>query len=524
MTTTLTYLGHAGFLFETEKAAVLIDPWLNPAGAFLGTWRQLPPNEHCLEWAARKMQEKPVLVYVTHEHEDHYDEKTLKALLPLAKGIVVPNYENGFFRNLIRKNLGIAPQLLAENTPEHFHDIELKIFIDESGINRDSAIFLKSADLTFLDANDCKIFDRAKWLLEKCGPIDILSSQFSGANMHPICYDMSEQAYREISRQKRMRKFVAVRDFIKDLNPRYYIASAGPAVFPYPQHEALNFEEKNIFPKWWEFKDFLNRKSDPVQFVALDVLGTAVAGKGGEIAFQGLAQKTSDAEIMAMVQWYRQLDEKTPPLPAIPETDVFAFVEDELNRKIDVLKANPGIKIDSPLYIDIQKDDGESVIYCLHPERQRLEKSSREAIVPPYYLHTTHVHSLQKFMHSGKGWGTYFLSFLFRSKRDPDVFDTALGTFFVSNDAADLDFGLKKILHFRNSDEYITLESPDKGSTVTCRRYCPHQGADLTYATFDGKYVICPRHQWRFNCENGGKADNSNDTLDATITKCSVTA
>ena len=43
--TTLTYLGHACFLFETRAAACLIDPWLSPKGAFLGAWRQLPPND-----------------------------------------------------------------------------------------------------------------------------------------------------------------------------------------------------------------------------------------------------------------------------------------------------------------------------------------------------------------------------------------------------------------------------------------------------------------------------------------------
>src|SRR5690606_15844771 len=113
--TTLTYLGHASFFFETEKAACLIDPWFNPRGAFLGTWRQLPPNDHCLSWVLEKMKQKPVLVYVTHEHEDHYDEKTLHEILPHAAAFCVPDYENDFLKNLIARNLGVAPKLVAED-------------------------------------------------------------------------------------------------------------------------------------------------------------------------------------------------------------------------------------------------------------------------------------------------------------------------------------------------------------------------------------------------------------------------
>jgi len=148
--TILTYLGHACFFFETERAACLVDPWLSPTGAFLGTWRQMPPNDHCLQWVLEKMNKKPVLVYVTHEHGDHYDEETLEKLLPYASELCIPDYENAFFKNHIEKRLGIRPRLLAEDDPQKFYDIQFKIFIDESGINRDSAIFFKSKDLRFL--------------------------------------------------------------------------------------------------------------------------------------------------------------------------------------------------------------------------------------------------------------------------------------------------------------------------------------------------------------------------------------
>ena len=108
---------------------------------------------------------------------------------------------------------------------------------------------------------------------------------------------------------------------------------------------------------------------------------------------------------------------------------------------------------------------------------------------------------------------------MFRNKHEPDVYDSIRNIFFVANDADDFAFGLQKLTQFRDNNEYITLESSDRRSTVTCKRFCPHQGGDLKYAWFDGRFVICPRHQWRFDCENGGEADQSGDTIDATIAK-----
>jgi hypothetical protein len=84
------------------------------------------------------MKKKPVLIYVTHEHEDHYDEQTLIRLLPYAHGLCIPNYENTFLKNLIAKNLRTEPRLVTEDDAQEFHDIQFKIFIDESGINRET--------------------------------------------------------------------------------------------------------------------------------------------------------------------------------------------------------------------------------------------------------------------------------------------------------------------------------------------------------------------------------------------------
>ena len=40
----LRFLGHAGFLYETQNELLLMDPWMSREGAFDNSWYQFPPN------------------------------------------------------------------------------------------------------------------------------------------------------------------------------------------------------------------------------------------------------------------------------------------------------------------------------------------------------------------------------------------------------------------------------------------------------------------------------------------------
>jgi L-ascorbate metabolism protein UlaG (beta-lactamase superfamily) len=69
MTLDLTWLGQAGFLLETPKTRLLIDPWVSPAE---GRLIESPP----LELVADRID----FVIVTHEHADHFDLAFLRQL------------------------------------------------------------------------------------------------------------------------------------------------------------------------------------------------------------------------------------------------------------------------------------------------------------------------------------------------------------------------------------------------------------------------------------------------------------
>ncbi|HST65928.1 MAG TPA: MBL fold metallo-hydrolase, partial [Mycobacteriales bacterium] len=64
------YLGHAGFVVEAAGVRLLMDPWFYPA--FLGSWFPYPDNRPLLPEVTGTSFD---YLYVSHTHEDHFDER-----------------------------------------------------------------------------------------------------------------------------------------------------------------------------------------------------------------------------------------------------------------------------------------------------------------------------------------------------------------------------------------------------------------------------------------------------------------
>ena len=80
----ITWLGQAGFLFETKKICIMIDPYLsnsvekrNPQ-----SYRRVPVNEALFAL-------KPDVMIFTHNHLDHYDPETVSRYISTTSNVVV---------------------------------------------------------------------------------------------------------------------------------------------------------------------------------------------------------------------------------------------------------------------------------------------------------------------------------------------------------------------------------------------------------------------------------------------------
>jgi UDP-MurNAc hydroxylase len=82
------YLGHAGFIAQHRGIKILVDPWFYPA--FLNSWFPYPDNRHLLSTIET---ERFDYLYVSHAHEDHYDERLLNKL-NRSITVIVPKYRS----------------------------------------------------------------------------------------------------------------------------------------------------------------------------------------------------------------------------------------------------------------------------------------------------------------------------------------------------------------------------------------------------------------------------------------------
>lgn len=72
----ITWLGQAGFIFETLDLKILIDPYLSNSVAESQpqNYRRFPVDQSFLKI-------KPNVLVITHDHADHFDKETLKHFL-----------------------------------------------------------------------------------------------------------------------------------------------------------------------------------------------------------------------------------------------------------------------------------------------------------------------------------------------------------------------------------------------------------------------------------------------------------
>lgn len=89
----LTYIGHAGFLIETDKSIILNDPWVSEGGAFDYSWFQFPRNDYYFDFLINKLNnsQKEIFIYISHEHKDHFDKKFISSLKKDIK-YLIPNF------------------------------------------------------------------------------------------------------------------------------------------------------------------------------------------------------------------------------------------------------------------------------------------------------------------------------------------------------------------------------------------------------------------------------------------------
>lgn len=492
MTTQFTFCGHNCFLVETDSEALLIDPWLNDTGAFFGSWHQWPPNGHLRELVRQRCADKALSIFVTHEHQDHFDKTTLEAFADHPRCTVfIPDYKDKFLLDSLGR-LNLRATELAEGESAGA-GIRFRIFIDDSSINHDSAIFVEAPGFTFFNQNDCKIFDRLPKLKNELGEVDYYSVQFSGANWYPACFELPAEQRRLVARQHTLNKLRSVARAINLLAPRFFVPAAGPAFFPFLNPE-LSSGTGTIFVHQDELDKYLVKNwtgitlyPRPGERIGEDSNRTPIAGptpdeitqyrSSHKNVWEEIGDTFSKARFAGVLQ--RRLD-LIAGIAVPPQTPSIAF--------------SWGTDESQWLLVDLVSN---TLIHSHEPK-------------PPCIIVTasTRYFSL---MCGQERWQDIALTLRAHVQRQPDVYNTVANIFLYA-DESNLAQSLVRALNLPK--ERIVIEH--LGQQYEINRYCPHQGADLAYATIDDDMtLVCPRHGWRFDLPCDGVCKSSDASINA---------
>lgn len=229
----VTYLGHAALLIETRGLRILMDPWLTDP-TYHGSWWHYPP-------LALGPEDLPPLdyIYVSHEHPDHFDPPTLRAL-DRRTPVLIADFRRKRFRDRIRA-LGFE-QVIELPWQRDFacgDGVTLRLIPPDRPWD-DSAILVRDGETTLLNVNDCHLDDATLQALGRNFSIDIAFLTFTGASQYPGCFDFPLESKIErwrASKQAHLQEFV---DWAKLLRTRRAVPAAGNYALLAPDQLELN--------------------------------------------------------------------------------------------------------------------------------------------------------------------------------------------------------------------------------------------------------------------------------------------
>jgi len=341
----------------------------------------------------------------------------------------------------------------------------------------------------------------------------VFACQFSGATWHPTCYDYAPEKYESISRKKSFAKFESVAKAIDLIRPAVYIPSAGPVCFLDPMLQRLNRERVNIFPRAAKVIDYFKRRLPEgrtyvPEMMPGDLLDTTSCTVT-QLAQQRVTESTAESYIAEYAACYSAFfQERSSAHKRVNVNETTEALRLELERKLERLSLADRVTV--PLYVELDSSVGR----MLRVDFQRkLVEYVAERTDDWYYELSVPAWQIAKVLARELTWEEFALTFRLRLKRNPDGYDPILHAFLVM-EAEDLGRYCDLISEIEAQEERITVEAD--GRRYSVRRYCPHQGGDLSQGWMEqGRFLVCPRHRWQFDILQFGRCTTNPMSINA---------
>ena len=514
----LKFIGHAGFMYSTNNEILLMDPWMSKNGAFDSSWFQFPSN-HSLGDEIRQEVEsttKEVYIYISHEHKDHFDVDYLKTLNLSKVNFITPKFRRDHVASVLEKLDPKSVTTPIDSEVLNIGKMEIRLFLDDQEIVRDSALGLIDFenDFTFLNLNDCKVYDRVDELKSIYKKFDVFTCQFSGAVFHPVCYEYPEKKYKEISESKVYGKFSSVKNLISKFKPNLYVPAAGPPVFLDPNLISINYEEVNIFSSPFKFKNYLSEEM-PNLNVEVPVPGSSFKKIENGITIDHPIENPESLYEMETIESYANeyryvFEERENQKINYEPQEVQNRLLVELNSKLN--NFNIEQSMDVCMVFNLNEILDTSIIIDFKNKSINIENKNNIDSLSSYEISSS-TGDVGRLLDGYLNWEDFMLSFRHRLKRTPDIYQVAINGFLTMEKEDVPDF-VDNLMRLQNQRERITVEVG--GVLYSIDKYCPHQGSDLTtHQIEDDRYLICPKHRWTFDLENDGNAVGVDATINA---------
>lgn len=514
----ITYLGHAGFIVETNSTLIVMDPWLSEYGAFDSAWFQYPRNHHMAQYVRDLFNttDKKKYIYISHEHKDHFDQQFLESLENRDFVLILAKFHHPIVKNNLLNAQYHCKEIIELEDRERldFQDgSSLTMFSIDAELECDSAVLVKTKSKTFLNLNDCKLHERLPEITQDYGPINVFAAQFSGAIWHPTCYDYDLTTYEKIAAHKKTIKFELTARAIETLKPDFYIPSAGPACFLDPMLIDKNFEPINIFPRAPELIQFLDSRCENANTKWPEIMpGDILDVEKQEFVYlspKRVHEKNFPEYIYSYAKDYDSyFKERAIENNKIAPQEVFTNLKQELDAKIKDIKLVNEV-VTTPLYWKVANH---KKMYRVNFKEKSISIVSKISNLSDYYSIETPAWQINKVLKRQINWPDFALTFRVKLSRNPDSYNTLIHSF-LTLDAHSLERHCELMKSYVDKHERIIVTY--EGKQYSILRYCPHQGGDLAQGWIENGCLVCPRHRWHYKLADKGKCTTNCESIDA---------
>lgn len=492
----LTYLGHAGWLYEDEDIKCVFDPWSNKTGAFFDSWYPFPDNSKVDFFSSLSDLD---FLYISHAHEDHLVAETLNLIDKNVKVLIADFKEKTTLQKLLK--LGFTNiEELPQGKDIDIKGAKIKIVKSEGFMENDSCIIFEKNNRTILNLNDCHIdFIELK---KHTSNVDVLLLQSSNAIWWPCNYDYEEGTKNSYGKLKRDNLLNRSLKYCEVLDPKMTIPNAGPPIFKSKKMEKWNFNRDkswNPFCTSKEASEYFSKNKINSDFM---VPGESIQLSDCKI---NRNEKFRDEVYSNLEQYTKEYlkklrsNGKTVKLNN-SETDIYFK---KFKKQIETLSKISTIyfkKIDFKTLFEFSKED--KWVFDLANEAAPLEKYVSQKCRYHFKIDKDYLPLIMK--ERSIDFERLFLSGDFSCKRDPDIFNEFLFTVLKNFDSRR--FIISEQTYAENSkmkDELFVLDH--NGCKYEVQKYCPHMYADLEEIGYmdDEENFVCPLHGWKFNVNSG---------------------